>query len=48
MIHTTHPFHGVALGAALYFTNTTSMQTAVLVGGAAALYMMNYGHSLPF
>lgn len=48
MLRTNHPLHGAALGAALYFTRTTSMQTAAMVGGAAALYMMRYGHSLPF
>ena len=48
MLHTYHPLHGALVGFALYYTGTTSMQTALMVGGAAALYMQSYGHSLPF
>ena len=48
MIHTNHAFHGAAVGLALYYTRMANMQTAAVIGGAAAFYMMTYGHSLPF
>jgi len=48
MIHSRHAFHGAAVGLALYYTRMADMQTAGLIGGAAAIYMMTYGHNLPF
>ena len=43
-----HALHGAALGVALYSTGIVkTMETAVLIGGAAAIYMMHFGHRLP-
>lgn len=43
-----HALHGAALGLALYSTGiVTNVETAVLIGGASAVYMMHFGHRLP-
>ena len=42
-----HAMHGVLLGVGLYYFGRMSMTTSVLAGGAAAAYMMTYGHELP-
>ena len=46
MIHNTHPVHGLLLGGAMYYVGY-SMRTSAMVGGAAALYMMRFGHAAP-
>lgn len=48
MIHDWHPVHGLMIGAALYATGMTDMQTAILVGGGTTVYMLTFGHTLPF
>ena len=47
MIHKdNHAVHGLLLGGAMYYAGF-SMQTSAMVGGAAALYMMRFGHAAP-
>ena len=46
MIHNKHAVHGLLLGGAMYYAGY-SMQTSAMVGGAAALYMMRFGHAAP-
>ena len=48
MLHTNHAVHGAILGFGLFYTGITSARNAMIVGGVATVYMMQYGHSLPF